>query len=379
MAHIVMLLTNGFASDPRVEKEAAALVAAGYRVTVLAWDREGKLPAAEERGGVAIERFGPRASFGGGLASMPRFRQFWDAVAARAVELAPDAIHAHDLDTAVPARRAVTALGGKTRLVQDMHELYPESAMVPQQGWKGALARSGARWLERQAVRSCDMLVVAPPALVPYYERMGAGDKIVRVENAPEKGLFANRPPRPDRPFTVGFIGQKRFVEELLVLMEAVQRTPGTAALLAGGGPGEERVAEAAARMERIEVTGRYVYSDLSALYERIDAVHAVYDASLGNVRIGFPNKVMEAMAAGIPMIVAEGTWLADYVRDEGVGVAVAERDVDSLASAIAQLAADPAEAARMGERGRAIVEGGLNWEAAAGRLVDGYRSLLGA
>lgn len=377
MAHIVMLLTNGFSSDPRVEKEAAALVGAGYRVTVLAWDREGKLPLREECGGVSIERLGPRASFGAGLSSLPRFREFWAALENRVVELAPDAIHAHDLDTAVPAGRAVKALGSKTRLVQDMHELYPESAMVPQTGAKGALARGATRWLERRAVKACDMLIVAPPALVPYYERMGAAEKIVRVENAPEKDLFSSRPPRPDRPFTVGFIGQKRFTEELFVLMDAVDRTPGTAALLAGGGPGEETVARTAAGREHIEVLGRYIYSELAGLYERIDAVHAVYDASLGNVRIGFPNKVMEAMAAGIPMIVAEGTWLADFVRSEGVGEAVPERDVDALAAVIARFAADPEESRRMGERGKALIEAGLNWEAAAGRLVAGYDRLL--
>ena len=41
---VVMLLTNDFVSDPRVEKEAVALIGAGWDVTVLAWDRAGTAP-----------------------------------------------------------------------------------------------------------------------------------------------------------------------------------------------------------------------------------------------------------------------------------------------------------------------------------------------
>ena len=44
---IRMLLSNAFRPDPRVLKEARSLAEAGYEVTVIAWDREGKYPAAE--------------------------------------------------------------------------------------------------------------------------------------------------------------------------------------------------------------------------------------------------------------------------------------------------------------------------------------------
>jgi hypothetical protein len=33
--HLLMLLANGFAPDPRVHKEARSLIAAGLRVTIL--------------------------------------------------------------------------------------------------------------------------------------------------------------------------------------------------------------------------------------------------------------------------------------------------------------------------------------------------------
>src|SRR5439155_21449272 len=52
----VMLLFDPYQRDARVEKEAATLVGAGYRVTVLAWNRFGTSDPHEERDGSEIER-----------------------------------------------------------------------------------------------------------------------------------------------------------------------------------------------------------------------------------------------------------------------------------------------------------------------------------
>jgi glycosyltransferase involved in cell wall biosynthesis len=52
--------------------------------------------------------------------------------------------------------------------------------------------------------------------------------------------------------------------------------------------------------------------------------------------------------------------------------------DVQAVKGAIVRLRDDPELARRMGERGRAIVESGLNWKAAAERLVGVYESLEG-
>jgi hypothetical protein len=53
---IVMLLSASGTADPRVAKEAEALVAGGYEVVVLAWDREKRDPAIIERDGWRIRR-----------------------------------------------------------------------------------------------------------------------------------------------------------------------------------------------------------------------------------------------------------------------------------------------------------------------------------
>ncbi len=48
---VAMLLASGYDPDRRVQKEAHSLSAAGYRVAVIAWDREARYPIARARSG----------------------------------------------------------------------------------------------------------------------------------------------------------------------------------------------------------------------------------------------------------------------------------------------------------------------------------------
>jgi glycosyltransferase involved in cell wall biosynthesis len=156
-----------------------------------------------------------------------------------------------------------------------------------------------------------------------------------------------------------------------------VQRHDGLAALLAGGGTAADEVARHAAGLQRIEVSGPFAYGELPALYARCDAIYAVYDVTLGNVRTLFPVKMMEAMACALPMVVAEGTWAGEYATRTGVGLTVRPGDASSLESALVRLAEDPEAAAAMGRRGRALIEGGLDWCAVSERLVATYGRVL--
>jgi glycosyltransferase involved in cell wall biosynthesis len=375
-----MFLTNGLRSDPRVEKEAAALTGAGYSVCVLAWDREGTLPRTEQRGGLHIERFGPAGGHGRGARNVPGYLSFWWAAARRSAELQPRALHCHDLDTApagMLARRR-TPRKQRTRLVLDFHELYRESNMIPR-GVVGRLVSPVVALVERCAVPTSDAVLVANPGSMDAYRCYEGTSDFRVIENAPDAKRFSSEGPArrtASDPMTVGFMGQKRYVEGLLDLIEVVQRDERLCALLAGGGVRAHEVEAAAVGKERVEVSGRFSYDDLPALYGRCDVVHAVYDTGLGNVRTLFPVKVMEAMASALPVIVGSGTWIAGYVEEHGIGLPV-ERGPEALQGALETLLDDPRAAREMGMRGRALIEAGLNWETVSKRLVDAYAELL--
>ena len=378
---IVMLVSNACRPDPRVEKEAAVLGAAGHEVTIVAWDREGETAETEQRDRFVVERVGPRAEYGAGLRSLRSFRRFWGAAATRAVELEADAIHCHDTDTILAGMRAVRALRGRGSaavLTIDFHELYRVSRMVPQRGLVGVLARAAVDLIERRGARAADLVVVANPGTVPHYERIAGSAKLLLVPNAPDMELFRPlecRDPSPGQ-LTVMFVGQKRYARTLEVLAEAVQSLPGVRCHLAGGGPDASHVDALAVRFERVTAEGPVPYSLITERYACADVVYAAYDALVGNVRYTIPGKVLEAMACAKPVIVSEGTWAAEYVEENRVGVAVDATDPAKLAEALMRLQERPEECRAMGERGRRIVETGMNWRDAGASLVEAYGRL---
>jgi glycosyltransferase involved in cell wall biosynthesis len=375
-----MLLSNDFVADPRVEKEAAALSDAGHQVTVLAWNRSGIAAPAGTDGRFLVERLGPPASHGGGVRNLGAYRRFWREAAMRSEQLTPTVIHCHDADT-IPAgrqaKRRLEAAGRPVHLVVDFHELYRDSKMVPQRGLLGRLARFAAQHVERTGVRDASLVIVANPGTATYYARLGGRGDVVVVENAPELGRFRVRETRSDsREFTVCYIGQKRYVESLETLMRAVQGLEGVRAYLGGGGVDAEEIERKARDYDRVLTEGRLSYAEIPSRYDGCDAVYAVNDVRVGNMRVNFPVKAMEGMALGIPVIVNSGTWVGDFVTEHGVGLAVRGDSVSAVADAIATLRDDPELVRAMGRRGRVIVEDGLNWSSAAQRLVAAYGSL---
>jgi sugar transferase (PEP-CTERM/EpsH1 system associated) len=71
----------------------------------------------------------------------------------------------------------------------------------------------------------------------------------------------------------------------------------------------------------------------------------------------GISNTILEAMACGLPVIATDVGGNADLVTHGETGVIVPSSDVHAMATAIVELATDPARATRMGRAGRIKAE----------------------
>jgi glycosyltransferase involved in cell wall biosynthesis len=86
----------------------------------------------------------------------------------------------------------------------------------------------------------------------------------------------------------------------------------------------------------------------------------------------GCPNALLEAMAAGKPVVAARTGGIPEVVVDGKTGILVPREDVDALQAALRRLAADPALRASMGAAGRERAKS----EFSAARLVESYQGL---
>ncbi len=75
--------------------------------------------------------------------------------------------------------------------------------------------------------------------------------------------------------------------------------------------------------------------------------------AVLPSLEEGFPNAVLEAMAAGKPVVATRVGGVPEAVVHGETGLLVPPKDPEALAEAICWLLEHPTEAARFGEAGR--------------------------
>lgn len=92
----------------------------------------------------------------------------------------------------------------------------------------------------------------------------------------------------------------------------------------------------------------------------------------------GFSNAILEAMAAGLPMIVTDAGGNREAVSHNDTGFVVEPKNPDQLGQAIYALANNPALAKSFGEAGRQRVEAFFSLEKCVQNYHDLYQSLLG-
>jgi glycosyltransferase involved in cell wall biosynthesis len=106
--------------------------------------------------------------------------------------------------------------------------------------------------------------------------------------------------------------------------------------------------------------------ADLARLYADLDVV------VLTSKNEGSPVALIEAMAAGRPVVSTRAGGVEDVVTDGETGVIVPIGDASAVARAVVDLIEDPDRAARLGAAARASVVGRFG----SGRLVGDIDAL---
>ena len=137
------------------------------------------------------------------------------------------------------------------------------------------------------------------------------------------------------------------------VLIEALGRVRSVSLDVLGDGPERPRLEEQARRVApgRVRFHGRVGHAEVQQALR--SSLAAVLPARWHENQ---PMSVLEAFAAGVPVIATALGGLPELVTDGTTGRVVAHDDCLALASVIEDLAADPARALAMGAAGRAEV-----------------------
>jgi glycosyltransferase involved in cell wall biosynthesis len=272
--------------------------------------------------------------------------------------------------------------------VYDARDIYVDAANVAR---LPVPARRLFAWVERRWARQASRVVtVNEPYAAVMEQRFGVPKPLIvmNCSHAP-----AGDPPRGRRfhdalalPPTTrvvlyqGGFSRDRGIEQLV---EALPALPDDAVLVLLG-YGVLR-AELEARAASPESLGRLFVlpgvppADLLEWVGSADVVAMPIQPSTLNHRLTTPNKLFEAMAAGVPVVASDLPGMAGIVRETGCGVLCDPTSPAAIAAAIRSILDGPAdERAAYRQRGLTAVRERYNWDAQMAILLAEYGRLTG-
>ena len=238
-------------------------------------------------------------------------------------------------------------------------------------------ARGPLRRFVEATLRRADVCI----ALTRPNERlMGeiAGDDHVRyVPNfiqLRDLGPLPDRAARGDAPVNVLFVGWMLEAKGVRELLEAARALPEARFTLIGA---EDPEFLASVSGDLTELAG-HVKRILPRPREEVLALYGEADVFvLPTWREGFPNVVLEAMGAGLPVVATPVGAIPEAVRDGEEGFLVPVQDAAALTEALRRLIDDRELRLAMGRRSRERAENVFSIDAVTAQLESVYRSLI--
>jgi phosphatidylinositol alpha-mannosyltransferase len=279
-----------------------------------------------------------------------------------------DVVHVHD--PAPPSIGLLVCMIAKGPIVATFHMATIRSK------WLAAWGPVVRPWLEKISGR----IAVSDFARRVQVEHLG-GDAVI-IPNGVHVAAFAEGPALPghtrgvDGP-TIGFLG--RYDEPrkgLPVLLEAmrtvVRRHPGAQLLIAGrGDPDEVHEKLGDDLRPHVSLLGELSEEDKGAFLRSVDVYCApnLLGESFGIILI-------EALAAGAPIVASDLDAFAQVLQDGAAGVLVRRGDARALARALCDLIADPERRALLAANGRQVAAA-YDWAVIARRILDVYETVV--
>lgn len=258
----------------------------------------------------------------------------------------PDIVHTHTAKAGALGRVAAVFYNTAARRARRAAVIHTFHGHVFE-GYFGRFGTAAVRLIERTLARVTDRIVtisarqyddithrfaIAPPervVVVPLGLELGP---LLALPDRAVRGQDVSAGGGPD--VVVGYVGRLVPIKDLKTLLQGIAlvraRLPGVRLVIAGDG--EER-RPLQALVTELGLDGCVDFlgwrTDLAALYQRMDVF------VLTSLNEGTPVSLIEAMAAGVPVIASAVGGVPDVIDDGVTGVLIRPGEPEALASAI--------------------------------------------
>jgi len=235
-------------------------------------------------------------------------------------------------------------------------------------------------WIDRMTQRLVDHNVCVSQAVADFsVERGGlSAGKITVIPNGVDAQRFATSEPAdlsefdiPSGSQTVLFVGRLDPQKGPFLLLEAVKGLlptyPRLHVLMVGEGSLRIRLQEWIGRRDlhaRVHLAGWR--ADVPQLLKAVDCL------VLPSRWEGMPNVVLEAMAAGLPVLATEVEGTTELIQNHKTGLLVPPNSPRELAAGLSLLLGDPEQALAMSRVAQVIVQKNFTWD----QVVEQFEAL---
>ncbi len=349
-------------------KECRSLARAGYDVTLIA-------PASfreESVEGVRVLGVPPATG------RRERWR-VWRNLVQTVRRLEADVIHFHD-----PELLLLTPFLGRAHLIYDCHEF--NALAMQSKPWLPRWGRRPAGWLvarlEPALARRCSAVVLVNEAQEAIFRRTGRPLAVVRNFPLVPPSLPLRRDGDGRTVVHVGAHARTRGCSVMVAAFaEVVRRIPAARLWLVGPfnhppyrAETEQLIGSLGLRAH-VRMVGEVSYPVAMQWMRRAD-VGLVAIQPTPQYRHCLPTKLLEYMAAGVPVVAGETADIGEVVRAWECGILVPPDDPPAYGQAIVYLLTHPHHARQLGRHGWMATQTTFNWQLEEKRLLALYSSL---
>ena len=381
---VLMLRTNKVDPDPRVEKEANALIKnKNIELTIHAWDRNSKHKCVKEtlkltNGNVPIYRIGIKGNWGKGMKNniFPALKYeiylfFWLLKNIKKY----DVVHAFDLMTGYPALIPIKIF--KKKLVYDCCDYYADSQQGPN------FILNILRKMETKVFSKADYSIICSEKRIEQIKPASPKNLFIvhnspnindfKIEDKKDRHILKSNSNRLKFVYVGNFCIDRWIIE---FLNEAKKMSNEIEVHIGGFGGLNDQIEKIANESSNIYTYGKMNYSDVLQLESECDCLVAFYETHLRNHVYAAPNKFYEALAIGKPLIMLKGSGMSEIVEREKLG-AVIEPTGQSLKNGIKTII-KLKEDKDLKKRMTKLFEKNYSWTIMEKRLFDLYENLKG-
>lgn len=393
--HVMIIVQNlPVPLDRRVWLECQALIARGYRVSVICPKGPGD-PARQTIDGVDIYKYEPAREADGFIGFAWEFAYSWVRTAWLSLMVwrrRPfDIIQACNPPDTYWLLALLWRIRG-VKFVFDHHDLNPElfiSRFGTPKGMAKRLQYGGLRWLERRTFRTADRILSTNESYKAIAVRRGGRrpGHVTVVRSGPDTRQMRPIHPADPRPQDgidlayLGIMGPQDGVDQVLLVMDELVhrrgRTTVTATLLGFGDCLEELKLQSTqlGLDEHVTFTGRVDRVAIAEHLSRSD-IGLCPDLKTPLNDLSTMNKTMEYMAYGLPAVSFD--LVETRVSGGDCLLYAPSGDIQAFADAVERLIDDPELRTRLGRQGRERVATQLDWRPQAEAYVAVFDDVSG-